>query len=36
MSVKRYMRYLREQLQWTATQTTNCLRRVRRHLAISI
>ncbi len=36
MSLRRYMRYLREQLSWTATQTTNCLRRVRRHLAISI
>ena len=36
MSLRRYMRYLREQLCWTATETTNCLRRVRRRLAISI
>ena len=33
MSLCRFMRYLREQLCWTATQTTNCMRRVRAQLA---
>ena len=33
MSLRRYMRYLREQLGWTGAQTTLCLRRVRAQLA---
>ena len=33
MSLTRYMRYLREQLGWTGSQTTLCLRRVRAQLA---
>lgn len=36
MSVRRYMRYLREQLCWTGAQTTACLRRVRAELARTI
>ncbi len=36
MSLRRYMRYLREQLRWTPKQTMACMRRLRRQLAKQI